>query len=147
MYRENNKGLFNIPYGLKDTDKIPSIYDENQLKKISQLIQHVKFRCMSFDKSLKNVKKGDFIYLDPPYAPENKTSFVKYNKDGFPLESHKLLFKTVKELENVKFIMSNANVELVTSAFETYNIQHIVARRAINSKDPSATAKEVIIYN
>ena len=72
---------------------------------------------------------------------------IKYNKDGFPLESHNLLFKSVKELENVKFIMSNANVELVTSAFETYNIQHIIARRAINSKDPSSTAKEVVIHN
>tara|TARA_Y100001970_G_C14192579_1_gene836236 strand:- start:990 stop:1904 length:915 start_codon:yes stop_codon:yes gene_type:complete len=147
MYRENNQGLYNIPYGLKDTNKIPSIYDENELNKISQLIQHVKFRCMSFDDSLKKVKEGDFVYLDPPYAPENKTSFVKYNKDGFPEESHNLLFKTVKELENVKFIMSNANVELVTSAFETYNIQHIIARRAINSKDPSSTAKEVVIHN
>tara|TARA_Y100000589_G_C27094601_1_gene605425 strand:- start:309 stop:1223 length:915 start_codon:yes stop_codon:yes gene_type:complete len=147
MYRENNRGLYNIPYGLKDTDKIPSIFDENELKKISELIQHVKFRCLSFDTSLTKVKSGDLIYLDPPYAPENKTSFVKYNKSGFPLESHKLLFKKVKELENVKFIMSNANVELVTSEFETYNIQHIVARRAINSKDPSSTAKEVVIYN
>ena len=88
--------------------------------------------------------KEGILYI---YMPENKSSFVKYNKDGFPLEMHNLLFKSVKELENVKFIMSNANVELVTSAFETYNIQHIVARRAINSKDPSATAKEVIIYN
>lgn len=147
MYRENNKGLYNIPYGLKDTDKIPSIFDENELKKISELIQHVKFRCLSFDTSLTKVKSGDFIYLDPPYVPENKTSFVKYNKSGFSLESHNLLFKTVKELENIKFIMSNANVELVTSEFETYNIQHIVARRAINSKDPSSTAKEVVIYN
>lgn len=147
MYRENNNGLYNIPYGLKDTNKIPSIFDEDELKKINKLIQKVKFRCISFDKSLSKVKSGDFVYLDPPYAPENKTSFVKYNKEGFPLKKHNQLFKTVKELKNIKFIMSNSNVELVNSAFETYNIQHIIARRAINSKDPSSTAKEVIIYN
>ena len=50
-------------------------------------------------------------------------------------------------MKNNKFVMSNANVKLVTDNFTDYTIENIVARRAINSKNPAAVAKEVIIYN
>ena len=43
--------------------------------------------------------------------------------------------------------MSNANVELVMDHFKDYKHEDIVARRAINSKNPGSTAKEIIIYN
>ena len=43
--------------------------------------------------------------------------------------------------------MSNANVKFVTDSFKGYKIDYIEARRAINSKNPASTAKEVIIHN
>ena len=45
------------------------------------------------------------------------------------------------------FIMSNANVSLVTDEFKDYNIEEIKAHRAINSKKPGSTTTEVIIHN
>ena len=54
------------------------------------------------------MKEGDFVYLDPPYAPENDKSFVKYVADGFDLKCHNNLFKSIKNLKNIKFVMSNA---------------------------------------
>lgn len=147
MYREGNDGKFNIPYGYKDKDNIPGILDEKTIMNVSKLIHNVTFICSSFEESLNNVSDNDFVYLDPPYAPEDKKSFVGYTKDGFSLEKHNTLFKKIKELKNNKFVMSNANVKLVTDNFTDYTIENIVARRAINSKNPAAVAKEVIIYN
>ena len=46
--------------------------------------------------------KEDFIYLDPPYVPENPQSFVKYTHDGFSLETHQELFQIVKQLHEKK---------------------------------------------
>ena len=43
--------------------------------------------------------------------------------------------------------MSNAKVDIVTNSFKDYNCEDIVARRAINSKNPGSTTTEVIIYN
>ena len=146
MYREGNNG-FNIPYGLKDRKTIPGIIDENEIKKVSELIQNVKFIHCDFTSSIKNVKDGDFVYLDPPYAPVNKKSFVGYVADGFNLEMHKLLFSEIKKLGEIKFVMSNAKVDLVTENFQEYNCEDIIARRAINSKKPGSTTTEVIIYN
>ena len=50
-------------------------------------------------------------------------------------------------MENIKFVMSNANVKLVTDNFKEYNCHDIIARRAINANKPGSTTTEVIIYN
>ena len=149
MYREGSNGKFNIPYGFKDrsNDYIPGILDEKTILNVSKLIQNVIFICSNFSESLSLVEEGDFVYLDPPYAPEKKDAFVEYTKEGFSLEQHQLLFKKIKEIKNYNFIMSNSNVKLVTDNFNDYIIERIIARRAINSKNPAALAKEVIIYN
>ena len=144
MYREGPNG-YNVPYG--HYKKTPTIISEKDLNYISDLIKDVEFRHSSFTESIKNIKKGDFVYLDPPYAPENKKSFVGYNVDGFTLETHKLLFEEIKKLNNIKFVLSNAKVELVTDNFKDYQYQDIKARRAINSKNPGDSTTEVIIYN
>ena len=144
MYREGPNG-YNVPYGhYKET---PTIISKIDLDYISDLIKDVKFKHNSFTDSIKNVKDGDFVYLDPPYAPENSKSFVGYNADGFNLETHKLLFNEIKKIKNIKFVMSNSKVDIVTNSFKDYNCHEIVARRAINSKNPGSTTKEVIIYN
>ena len=144
MYREGPNG-FNVPYG--HYKKTPTIITETELTTISDLIKNVEFIHSDFTLSLKKVVINDFVYLDPPYAPENKKSFVGYVSDGFSLDMHIILFNTIKKLKNIKFVMSNAKVELVTDAFKQYNCVDIIARRAINSKKPGSKTTEVIISN
>ena len=144
MYREGPNG-YNVPYG--HYKKTPLIISKENLNYISDLIKNVEFKNCSFTKSFENIKKGDFVYLDPPYAPKDSKSFVGYVSDGFNLKMHKLLFNKIKKLQNIKFVMSNAKVNLVINNFKEYNCKDIVARRAINSKKPGSTTTEVIIYN
>jgi DNA adenine methylase len=144
MYREGPNG-YNVPYG--HYKKTPTIISKTDLNYISDLIKDVEFKHSSFIDSIKKVKDGDFVYLDPPYAPETANSFVGYVAGGFNLEMHKLLFTEIKKLDKIKFVMSNAKVELVIDNFKEYNCENIIARRAINSKKPGSTTTEVIIYN
>ena len=146
VYREGPNG-FNVPFG--HYKKMPEIITKEKLYAISSLIKDVIFIDASFEESIQYVFENDFVYLDPPYAPENATSFVGYTKDGFDIDMHKKLFKLTKELANnqVKFAMSNAKVELITENFKEYKMEETKARRAINSKNPGASTIEVIIYN
>ena len=114
---------------------------------MSNLIKDVEFKVSGFSDSLKNIKKGDFVYLDPPYAPENNKSFVGYVADGFSIDMHNTLFDTIKKFKNIKFVMSNAKVDLVLDNFQGYNCEEVIARRAINSKNPESKTTEVIICN
>jgi len=147
LYREGPHG-FNVPYG---NYKNPSILDEQHIRSISTLIHDVVFTDYSFQDALTKLTSGDFVYLDPPYAPENETSFVGYTSDGFNLENHKLLFKLCADMKekNVKLLLSNADVTLVKQAFSSpaYTIKTISCRRAIHSKEPDKRTNEVLITN
>jgi len=144
IYREGPHG-FNVPYG----NYVNPLIDEEHIRNISQLIQNVVFVCCSFEEILKNIKVNDFVYLDPPYASDTDKNFVDYNAGGF--NGHHSLFKMCKHFSNthIKFLHSNANVDSVREAFpkDYFKIITITARRAINSKDPSMRAEEVLITN
>lgn len=147
VYREGPHG-FNVPYGNYTN---PSIIDEDHIMAVSELIAGVKFSVASFADSLAGVESGDFVYLDPPYAPETDTSFVGYTADGFGADNHNALFKLCNEMagRGVKLVMSNADVSLVKDAFPspTYQTKIISCKRAINSKKPDAKTNEVLIMN
>jgi DNA adenine methylase len=146
-----------VPYG---HNKNPEIVNWEHLKEVNRLVQGVDFEHLDFAEALTRVvEKGSFVYLDPPYAPENATSFVKYTETGFSLEQHTRLFNMVKGLE-ASWVMSNADVELVRNSFSadqpsnsacgrgcgpSVMIEGLVCRRAIHSKSPDAKAREVII--
>lgn len=144
VYREGPNG-FNVPFGNYAN---PTIIEPDHIRAVSTLIKDVVFTCQDFSASFSAIQPMDFVYLDPPYAPENTLSFVSYTSDGFDLATHARLFKEIKE-KNVKMLLSNADVKLVKEAFPspTYKTQIISCRRAIHSKEPSARTNEVLITN
>jgi DNA adenine methylase len=83
MFRFNNNGDFNIPYGgigynNKDfRGKVDYILSED----VEGLFQHTKILNTDFEKILsrKDLNKNDFIFLDPPYD----TDFSEYEKNSF----------------------------------------------------------------
>ena len=146
VYRVGPNG-FNVPFGNYSNPNIISI---EHLMNIHSMIKNVKFIHSDFSKSIDNIQTGDFVYLDPPYAPESSTSFVGYNIGGFDIANHNELFKqcNIFNDKNIKFIMSNSDVELVKKNFplDKFTIKTILCKRSINSKNPGAKTNEIIIY-
>ena len=143
MYREGPNG-FNVPFG--NYKKTPSIITKTRLDNISYLMKDVVFIHSDFKTSLKNIKENDFVYMDPPYYPIKKTSFVNYSKNGFNEENHEELFKICNEAK-YKFLLSNSNSDVVLEKLKKFYIQDIEVKREINSKNPAMKAKQILIYN
>lgn len=139
---------FNVPYGHYPN---PEIINKEHLDEIHELIQMVVFECGDFSTSLARVESRDFVYLDPPYAPETATSFVGYTEKGFDLEQHKKLFQIIHQFTHTqkKMMMSNADVPLVRENFthETYTTITLLCKRSIHSTNPETKTREVIIRN
>ena len=137
---------YNVPYGHYNN---PEIINKEHLYCVSELIQNVNFECCDFTTSLSKIEDDDFVYLDPPYAPETTTSFVKYTENGFGIELHTSLFKILHSLQNKKFMMSNSDASLVHENFDKnkYSVKPVLCKRSINSKNPGSKTVEVIIKN
>ncbi len=150
LYRVNSKGQFNAPMGKY---KNPNICDKEHILEMSQYLKknHIQIKNMDFEKFLKNVKKGDFVYLDPPYDPLSDTAnFTSYSKDGFNKKDQIRLKKVCDVLneKGVHFLLSNSNTSFINDLYKDYKIVKVKARRNINSKgNGRGEIFEVLIMN
>lgn len=147
LYRVNGKGLFNVPY---NNSRRVSI-DEDVIMATSEYLRGVTIKDGDFGQACKNAKKGDFVFIDSPYAPLNPTSFESYTKEGFDIESHKRLAKLYDELtaRGCYCMLTNHNTELINELYgnKDYKIDVVSVKRMINSDASSRVGKEVIICN
>jgi DNA adenine methylase len=100
LFRVNKKGEFNVPYG---NYKKPKIYNEQQLRDISQLINKVAFYTLDYKLFLQVYANQDSaIYIDPPYeGTYNQYSINRFDDDEF--KDHLLELRS----KNIPFIVSN----------------------------------------
>ena len=147
LYRVNGKGLFNVPY---NNSRRVSI-DEDVIMATSEYLRGVTIIDGDFEQACKNAKKGDFVFIDSPYAPLNPTSFESYTKEGFDIESHKRLAKFYDELtvRGCYCMLTNHNTELINELYgnKDYKIDVVSVKRMINSDASNRVGEEVIICN
>jgi len=139
LHREGPNG-FNVAFG----NYAKPDFGIDNLKNLSKLFKNVIFEVIDYKDAFKKIDKNDFVYLDPPYVPTDKKSFVKYNKNGFNVKDHLELFSLAK---TKTFLMSNSNAELVIDNFKDCKINYIDAKRLINAINPESKTVETLIYN
>lgn len=147
LYRVNGKGLFNVPYN----NSCRTSVDESLIKNVSKYLQHISITAGDFEIACLNADKGDFIFLDSPYAPLNPTSFESYTKEGFDIESHIRLAKLYDELSarGCYCMLTNHNTDLIHTLYDNkgYKLDVVNVKRMINSDASNRTGTEVIICN
>lgn len=148
LYRVNSKGEFNVPYGKKT--KV-NTYDGNNLITVSNYLtmNDIKILNVDYKEALKTAKKGDFVYIDPPYDSDT-TIFTNYTETGFNKDSQRELASVFKELSDrgVFVMLSNYNTTLVQELYKDYHIHIIEAKRNINANAKKrGNVFEVIITN
>ena len=155
LFRQNKKGEFNVPFGRY---KNPSIYNEKNIVEVSKVLKNTEIICGDFTSSSEYIKKGSFVYFDPPYRPLNQTSsFTNYSKDGFFDEDQIRLAGFFEEMDEKEayLMLSNSDPKnkdatdhFFDDLYKNYSINRIPAKRHINS-DASKRGEinELIITN
>ncbi|MDP2746440.1 Dam family site-specific DNA-(adenine-N6)-methyltransferase [Pseudomonas sp.] len=146
LFRVNQKGQFNVPYGEYDR----RYYDPFNLEAVSFALQETLIRPGDFERALFDVSCDDFVYLDPPYYKlGGHSDFNRYTEMQFREQDHLRLAALCRELDvkGVKWAVSNSNTVFVRHIFAGFNIQEITARREINLNSQSRNIIELLITN
>lgn len=150
LYRVNSAGEFNTPYGRY---KNPNIINEIGLRALHNYFNEadITFKTGDFEDAVKYIRKGSFVYADPPYQPISTTSnYTGYTSGGFGEDDQVRLKKMCDGLDKrgVKFLLSNSNVPFITDLYKDYKIEIVGANRAINSNGKKrGKVEEVLIRN
>ncbi len=144
LFRLNSRGAFNVPAGRYAN---PTICDEPVLRAAARALAGpaVTLRDAPFDDVLAEARRGDFVYLDPPYAPLSATSsFTGYTEAGFGEADQRRLRDVVVALarRGCHVVLSNSTAPLIRDLYERdpeaadagLRAHRVRARRAINAR-------------
>ena len=138
LFRVNKSGEFNVPFG---NYKNPNIVNE------------ITLNC-DFEEALKGIRKGSYVYFDPPYDPvSDSSSFTGYTLDGFNKSDQIRLKKLCDKLNNkgVKFLLSNSATDFIIDLYnenKDFKIEIVSATRNINADaHKRGEINEVLIRN
>ena len=148
LYRVNSKNEFNVPFGKKL--KV-NTYEGSNLITVSNYLtmNDIKILSVDFEEAVKDAKKGDFIYFDPPYDSDTST-FNSYTEEGFNKDEQRRLASVFKELDKrgCYVMLSNHNTLLVNELYKEYHFHIIEAKRNINANGKKrGKVEELIITN
>lgn len=149
LYRVNAAGQFNSPYGKY---KNPNIVNATTIKAMSKYLQNpqIKIKEGDYRDALKGLRKGAFVYLDPPYMPiSSSSSFTGYTENGFSYEQQVELKKECDKLreKGIAFLQSNSDCQEIRELYKEYDIKTVQAKRTINSNaNKRSEISEVLIY-
>jgi DNA adenine methylase len=144
LFRVNRRGTFNVPAGRHGAIRI---CDADNLRRLSAALARpgVTLQVERFQEALEAAGRGDFVYLDPPYAPVSRTShFTSYNSTRFGPEQQASLQQAVIALagRGAHILLSNSVAPDISRLYEEnidarkagLTIRTVEARRAINSR-------------
>lgn len=149
MFRYNKEGKFNVPYGGISYNRKEFIkkIDYIESKEIRDYMENTQIYCEDFEVFLQKIKpkKGDFIFLDPPYD----TEFSTYAQNEFDKKDQIRLCEYLKNTEaNIMLIIKNT--DFIYDLYNTkefkikmFDKKYLVSFQNRNDKD----VKHLLITN
>ncbi len=134
LYRLNNKGQFNAPFGYY---KNPLICDPENMRAASKALRHVELLVGDFGDAATHAEPGDLVYFDPPYVPMSATaSFTHYTGQTFGPDDQRRLARLFDDLmeRGVYVMLSNSATPLSRELYAAHAVSTsvVLASRKIN---------------
>jgi DNA adenine methylase len=147
IYRTNQKGEFNVPYGHTRSGRIPRIED---FRRASQMLANARLICAEFGRVLAEARDGDFVYLDPPYATDERRIFRQYDKREFTQKDLKRLARHLESMDErgAHFVLSYEDCNEARVHFRQWRIESLAVRRNVAGFVAARrTATEILVTN
>lgn len=157
LYRENNQGQFNVPYGRYVVR--PTICNEQVINAAHEALKNVEILLGDYAdvNQFLNWNEYNLFYFDPPYRPLlGSNNFKQYTSNAFNDPEQEALKNYCDDIQahGCYFMLSNSDSEVESGVsyfeqlYDGYNIQHIFAPRTINAFVPGVEmATEILVKN
>ncbi|WP_237064233.1 DNA adenine methylase [Microbulbifer zhoushanensis] len=124
VYRTNRQGQFNVPQGNR-TGAFP---ESKHFLRCSIALRDAELKACNYKTIITRVKKGDFVYLDPPYAKADSRNRGEYGPKSFTYadlpdmlsqlaeinrSGATFLFSYCLEPNHIEYFRENWNVEVI----------------------------------
>ena len=150
LFRVNQSGQFNSPYGKY---KNPNIVNKPVVLAMANYFQNNNITLLNGDYklALKKLRKGAFVYFDPPYMPiSSSSSFTGYTENGFDKKQQIELKEECDKLNSrgIKSRLSNSDHPFIRELYKDYELITVRAKRSINSNsNKRGEINEVLVRN
>lgn len=147
LYRTNLDGRFNVPYGGDRSGELPSA---SRLMQCSRALKNARLMNGDFEPMLSKARRGDFVYMDPPFAVRARRVFREYSPEAFVRSDIMRLRSWMEKLAaaGITFVVSYAQSEEADILREGFSCQTVPVRRNIAGfVEKRSVSEEVIISN
>ena len=149
IYRVNDKGKYNVPYGKRENVEIVTLDSFNS---VNTCLQDVTLDSLDFFETLDNINRNDFVFIDPPYTvAHEKNGFIEYNQKLFSWEDQLRLKEYIERIIEIGafFILTNACHQSIYDLYKDLAQIEKVSRysQVGGRKKTRGQYNEYVIYN
>jgi DNA adenine methylase len=146
IYRTNRDGHFNVPYAAARTQSLPT---RRHLNRAAYALRRARLIAGDFQATIEHVAKGDFVYLDPPYALSSRRMFRQYGRGSFSALDLPRLTGSLDLIDKrgATFVLSYAQCREADQFFTQWNVRRVHAHRNVGGFARRRLAIEVLVTN
>ncbi len=130
LYRTNQAGQFNVPYGARKSGSLPTRAD---LLRCSKVLQVAELVVGDFETTVDGAGAGDFVYMDPPFALSNRRSFRQYDPAAFGTDDLLRLRQAMESMASrgARFVVSYAADDEALCHWQGFDVASASVRRNV----------------
>lgn len=150
IFRVNKRGDFNVPIG----DRLPKrLWSVPALENVACALRGCQLNACDFEDTLERVKKGDLVFLDPPYprGAQHELGFNRYSPVHFTWTDHERLGKCIEQIRSrdAMVLLTMADIPGLRSLYpDDLTVDVIESRSRISCNgDSRRKVREIIARN
>ena len=119
LHRTNKAGTFNVPYGGVKSGRLPEL---DVLRTSASLLAGTQLLATDFRTTLLDIRRGDFVYLDPPYSVKGRRVFKEYGAGAFETKDLEDLGTELRKIDSrgAFFVASYADCGEAREVFKNW---------------------------
>jgi DNA adenine methylase len=127
MYRLNQQGSFNVPFGGGQRTPEP-LWNDNLLVSASTILKGADLQTCDFEDAVSAASAQDLVYCDPTYTvAHNNNGFIRYNERNFSWHDQRRLAETCRRLARLgtTVLVSNADHDDIVKLYRGARVHRL----------------------